>query len=150
MKIMKQLVCPISEEKINEKVTRFNALLAILFVVTGFLFNSVLFLVFLTADFYIRAYTKLKYSPISYVSSVLANAFNLNKKPINKAPKIFAARLGFVMALVISILFIFELNLAAMIVSGILIFFASLESILAICVGCYIYTYLVLPFYKKQ
>src|SRR6056297_1356736 len=146
--IMKHLVCPISEEKINEQVTRINALLTVLLVVAGFVFQSVLFFVFLLADFYIRAFTQLKYSPISFVSAKLVNALNLDKKPIAKAQKIFAARLGFVMTLAISILLYYNLVTAAIVIGGILVFFATLEFALAICVGCIIYTYLVLPFYK--
>jgi hypothetical protein len=68
---------------------------------------------------------------------------------IDKAPKIFAARLGLVMTSVITGLFIFELKVASVIVASILVFFASLEFFFAICVGCMIYTYLILPFYKK-
>jgi len=146
--IMKHLVCPISEEKINEQVTRINALLTVLLVVAGFVFQSVLFFVFLLADFYIRAFTQLKYSPISFVSAKLVNALNLDKKPIAKAQKIFAARLGFVMTLAISILLYYNLVTAAIVIGGILVFFATLEFALAICVGCIIYTYLVLPLYK--
>ncbi len=145
---MKHLVCPISEEKINEQVTRINALLTVLLVVAGFVFQSVLFFVFLLADFYIRAFTQLKYSPISFVSAKLANALNLDKKPIAKAQKIFAARLGFVMTLAISILLYYNLVTAAIVIGGILVFFATLEFALAICVGCIIYTYLVLPFFR--
>jgi len=149
MKIMKHLVCPVSEEKINEKVTRINALLTVMLVVAGFALNSILFFIFLLADFYIRAFTQLKFSPISFVSVKLANALNLDKKPIAKAQKVFAARLGFVMTLVISVLYFFNLSTAAMVIGGILVFFATLEFALAICVGCMIYTYLVLPFYNK-
>jgi len=68
---------------------------------------------------------------------------------IDKAPKVFAARLGFLMTTVIAVLFILELQLASFVVAGMLIFFAGLEFGFAICVGCTIYTYLILPFYKK-
>ncbi|MBT3385845.1 MAG: DUF4395 domain-containing protein [Prolixibacteraceae bacterium] len=146
---MKQLVCPISEEKINERITRINALATVLLTVTGIVFNSPIFIIFLMADFYIRAFTRLKYSPISYLSSKLANALNLNKKPIGKAQKIFAARLGFLMTLVITTLLLLDLGNVAIVVAGILVFLASLEFALGICVGCIIYTYFVLPFYKK-
>lgn len=149
MNSMKQLICPISNEYINERVTRINALLAILLIIAGLVFNSVLFLVFLTADFFIRAFTHAKYSPISYLSHQMANALNLDKKNIDKAPKIFAARIGFLMSLTIVILMLLELNSAALVIGGILVFFASLEFALAICMGCIIYTYLVLPFYKQ-
>lgn len=146
---MKNILCPISDERIDEQVTRLNALLAILAIALAFVSNSPLFLIILMADFYMRAFTKMKYSPISYVSSAIINALQLTKKPIDKAPKVFAARLGFVMTFVISVLYIFNYQLAALIVAAILISFAALEFIFAICVGCTIYSYLVLPFYKK-
>ena len=149
MKMMKQLICPISNEYVNEHVTRINALQAILLVSFAFLFNSVIFLIFLTADFYTRAFTNAKFSPISYLSNQMVNALNLNKKEIDKAPKIFAARMGFIMSLAITLLMLLELNTAAYVVGGILIFFASFEFALAVCMGCIIYTYLILPFFKQ-
>lgn len=148
MSNIKQLVCPISNEQISERVTRINALLAILMVVAGFVFNSPFFIVFLMADFFIRAFTKLKYSPLSYLSMKMANTFQLDKKLIDKAPKVFAARLGFLMTLIILVLMLLGLHTFALIVGGILVFFASLEFALAICMGCILYTYLILPFYK--
>lgn len=149
MKNMKQIVCPISNERISEQVTRLNAFFGVLLVVAGFVFNSSLFFLLLAADFYIRAFTKTKFSPISFISHSMVNALNLNKKSIDKAPKIFAARLGFLMTLTIVVLYFLQLNTAALVVGAILVFFASLEFALAICVGCILYTYLVLPFYKK-
>ncbi|MGQ8337204.1 DUF4395 domain-containing protein [Sunxiuqinia sp. A32] len=146
---MKNIFCPISDERINEQVTRLNALFAVLTIILGFVFNSALLLIFLAADFYMRAFTKIKYSPISYLSSRLSNGLNLPFKPIDKAPKIFAARMGFVMSTIISLLFVFNAGTAAIVVAGILGFFASLEFVFAICVGCTIYSYFVLPFYKN-
>lgn len=146
---MKNLVCPISEQRVNEQVTRLNAMFAIGIVILAFVMNSVALFVFMMADFFIRAYTDLKFSPISFVSHSLSNALNLPVKMIDKAPKVFAARLGFLMTTVISALFVLNLSLASIIISGFLIFFASLEFVFAICVGCMIYTYAVLPFYKK-
>ncbi|MDX8337653.1 DUF4395 domain-containing protein [Draconibacterium sp. IB214405] len=145
---MRQLVCPISTDKVDEKTTRINALIGILLVITGFVMNSSIFLIVLMADFFMRAFTQVKYSPVSYVSYRLSNALNLKEKQIAKAPKIFAARLGFFMSLVIVGLFLAQLHTAAMVVAGMLIFFATLEFALGICMGCIIYTYVVLPFYK--
>lgn len=148
MKKMKQLVCPISTEKVIEQVTRINALMAIILVLLGFMLNSVFFFLFLMADFYIRGFTRIKYSPLGFISYQMVGALNLNKKGTDKAPKIFAARLGFLISFIISLLFVFHLNSAAMVVAGILVFFATLEFALAVCMGCIIYTYLILPFYK--
>ena len=147
---MKNLICPISDLRVNEYVTRISALLAIVVIVLAFVLNSVFLFAFLMADFFIRAFTEIKFSPISFVSHNVSNALSLSVKMIDKAPKIFAARLGFLMTTVIAGLFILNMPTASMIVAGLLIFFAALEFVFAICVGCMIYTYLVLPFYKKQ
>lgn len=147
---MKNLVCPISEQRVNEQVTRLNAMFTIGITILAMVINSVALLVFMMADFYIRAFTDLKYSPISYVSHSLSNTLSLPVKLIDKAPKIFAARLGFLMSLTITALYILGFHLASYLVAGILVFFAGLEFIFAICVGCLIYTYAVLPFYRKQ
>ena len=146
---MKNIVCPISDERVNEQVTRLNAMFAIGIIVLAFVMNSVFLFVFLMADFFIRGFTSIRFSPINYASHYLSNAFNFPVKMIDKAPKVFAARLGFLMTTVIASLYILNLKLAAIIVSGILIFFASLEFLFALCVGCMIYSYLILPFYKK-
>ena len=145
---MKQLVCPVSNEKINENLTRLNAFFTILLVAAGFVFNSVFFPFFLLGDFFIRAFTKSKFSPVSYLSQTVAGFMHLSKKPIDKAPKIFAARLGFIMTLVIAVLFLFQLYTASLVVASVLAVFAFLEFAFGICVGCFIYTYFVLPLYK--
>ena len=146
---MKNLVCPISDQRVNEQVTRLNAMITIGIVVLAFVLNCVLLFIFLMADFFIRAFTEIKFSPINFASHYMSHTLNLPIRMIDKAPKVFAARLGFLMTTVIAGLFIFSFKIASVIVAGILIFFASLEFLLAVCVGCLIYTYLVLPFYKK-
>lgn len=146
---MKNLFCPISSERVNEQVTRLSALLTIVIVIAGFAFNSFIIMAFLAADFYIRAFTKMKYSPLSFVGFWLSNTLNLPLKQIDKAPKIFAARMGFAMTVVFTVLFALQLTTSAAIVAGILVLFAGLEFAVAFCAGCTIYTYLVLPFYKN-
>jgi hypothetical protein len=146
---MKNLVCPISDQRVNEQVTRINALLTVIVVVLAFVLNSAWLLAFLMADFFIRAFTEMKFSPISYTSHSVRSALSLSVKMIDKAPKIFAARMGFLMSTAIAILFLLNLTTAAVVVASILIFFATLEFAFGICVGCLMYTYLVLPFYKK-
>jgi len=146
---MKNLVCPISDQRVNEQVTRFNAMFTIGIIVLAFVMNSAILFVFLMADFFMRAFTEIKFSPLNFASHYLSNTLNLPVKLIDKAPKVFAARLGFLMTTVISGLFILDLKIASIVVSGMLIFFASLEFLFAICVGCMIYTYFILPFYKK-
>jgi len=146
---MKNLVCPISDQRVNEQVTRLNAFFTIIVLVLAFVLNSKLLFTFLMADFFIRAFTEVKFSPISYTSHSVRNALSLSVKMIAKAPKIFAARLGFLMTTAITALFILNMTAASITVAGLLIFFAALEFAFGICVGCMIYTYVILPFYKK-
>lgn len=146
---MRQLICPISSERTDERLTRASALFTIVLMAAGILLYSKLFLLFLVIDFYLRAFGNAKYSPVNFTSAGVLNLLQLDKKPIDKAPKIFAARMGFIMSLAAFILVMSGLYVSARVIGGILIFFASLEVLFGICVGCYIYTYLVLPFFKK-
>ena len=145
---MKQIVCPISKDKVNEQVVRLNAIIGVLLVIAGFAFDSAFYMLFLMSDFFIRAFTPARFSPVSFVSHWITNTMRLGDKQIDKAPKIFAARLGFLLLLVLNILVLTGAQTSAMIVGGIFVLFAMLEFALAICIGCIIYTYLVLPFYK--
>ena len=146
---MKNLFCPISDERVNEKVTRLTALLTIVVVITAFVMGSWLLMAFLVADFFIRGFTKMKFSPMSCASYWMVKLLKLPLKQTDKAPKIFAARMGLTMTLIFSILYAMQFTAPALIVGGILIFFATLEFAFAFCAGCTIYTYLVLPFYKN-
>ena len=147
---MKQLICPVSSEKVDEQRTRLNAFFTILLLAAGIYYKSIILLLVLLVDFYIRAFSNTQFSPVGYVSAGVARLMQLRKKPIDKAPKIFAARMGFVMTILITGLFLADYQVASIVVAAILIFFATLEFVLGICVGCYIYTYLVLPAYKKK
>lgn len=146
---MKSLLCPISDERVNEQVTRLNALMTMITVVVAFAINSLLVMVFLAADFYIRGFTQMKFSPLGFVSFKLNNTLNLPVKQIEKAPKIFAARMGFAISLIFTVLYGMQLGAASVIVAGMLVLFAGLEFAFAFCAGCTIYNYLVLPFYKN-
>jgi hypothetical protein len=118
------------------------------FIVAGLAFQLAVFPDVLMADLFIRAFTKSRFSPVSLASSLLVNTLGLEEKSIDKAPKIFAARLGFIMTLVISLLFLFGFPVAASVISVMLLILASLEFFFGICVVCMIYTLVVLPFYK--
>jgi len=145
---MIDLICPVSNEKTNERLTRLNAFFTVLLASLSFILSTPVFLMFLLIDFFIRAFTKGKYSPLCLLSRTLLSLLKLSEIKIDKAPKIFAARMGFVMTLAITLLFLLNLSIAAMAIAGILIFFATLEFAMGVCVGCMIYTYMVLPFNK--
>jgi predicted membrane protein len=67
---------------------------------------------------------------------------HLNPKMTDLAPKKFAATLGFIFCLLITATLIFNFATAAIILTSIMAVFALLESLFAVCVGCYVYTFL--------
>ncbi|SRR6056297_2903999 len=144
---MKNLICPVSPERVDENVVRFTALWVVLLLGLFFLFPNPYIPVFLIVDFFIRAFTKARFSPLSYLSQKVVGRQDSAPKLIDKAPKIFAARIGLFFSALILILFIAGLNTPVMLAAGVLGIFAFLECGINFCAGCYVYTYLVYPLY---
>jgi hypothetical protein len=146
----RDLICPVSNERVNERVIRANAFFTILLIVAAIFFNMPWLLLLLAADFYVRAFTSWKTSPIGFVSQKVVSALGLNLKSIDKAPKIFAARLGFLMSFTTALLFISGASTAATALAAILVLFASLELIAGFCAGCYIYSFVIIPMTSEK
>lgn len=141
---MKSLICPVSPLRINRTVVRLTgfcmAAMIGLYVWTG----NIYFIVAIVVDYGVRAWTPLPYSPVSWLSHQVATALTLPAHPQDKAPKIFAARVGFLFAL--ATLLLYWVNPMASTVIGLtLMIFALLEALADLCVGCLVYTYVVWP-----
>ncbi len=146
---MKALICPVSVEKIDNNIARLTGILTSIMIILFLITQNIWFIVILTLDFLIRSLVKVKYSPLSWISAKLVHYLSLKVKLIGKAQKIFAARIGFLFSFLSSIFYYID-PFSSFIISGILLFFALLEGVLDICVGCLIYTYLVYPFFGKD
>ncbi len=59
----KQLICPVSTERIDENQVRVTALGVVTMMGAFFMTGYVIFPALLAVDFFIRAFTTLKYSP---------------------------------------------------------------------------------------
>lgn len=140
--------CPVSDKKINENVARCNAVFTVILMVLFFWSQSILIPVLLMIDFFIRSLSAPRYSPLAVISGNLIRYLPFKEAPVNAAPKIFAARIGFVFSLVITVLLVFQFNAAAFIVAGVLSLFAILEGVFGICVACIIYPYVYRFVYK--
>ncbi len=144
---MNKLICPISDDRINKSVVRltgfFVAVTAIVYIVT---LNPWL-LVFLGVDFLIRAFSIFRFSPLSLVACGIIVGLKLKPTLIDKAPKLFAARVGLLFTLVGLGLYLIA-PIASIIVLGVLTIFALVESLFDFCVGCVVYTYLILPMHN--
>ncbi len=133
--------CPVSSEKVNENAVRLVALLVLLlslaFIATSFVWIFVL----LSLDFFIRGFTSYQVSPLKQLVKLITQLVPIKNKPVNAEPKKFAAKLGFILSAVITVIYFIGLVNLSVYLSILLVVFASLESLAAICVGCYIYDY---------
>ncbi len=147
MSFLDNVICPVSNVKVDSHVSRLtvflNAVFIALYVITG----NPLFMAVVALDYGIRVFASAKYSPLKWVATGIARAIGMSEKMVDQAPKMFAARVGFLFALV-SVLLAPQAAFASLVVAGTLLVFTILDSVFDFCVGCLTYNYLVLPFYQ--
>ena len=146
---MRTLICPISTLRINETTARLTGFLMATLIGLYLATGNLIFVMVSAVDYSIRAFTALPASPASWLAAHLGQWLHLPARPIDKAPKIFAARVGFVCALT-SISLYPRYRTGSRLVALVLLSFALLESVLNICAGCLVYTYLVFPRFKPK
>ncbi len=87
MKLFTELICPVSPEKVDENRVRVTALGVIIMMGAFFVTGNALFPALLFVDFFIRAFTRLPFSPLSWIAHKFVLAMGTNAIMINKAPK---------------------------------------------------------------
>jgi hypothetical protein len=150
MKLVTQLICPVSPERVDENRVRVTALGVVFTMGTFFVTGSPLFPAMLVVDFIIRAFTRLNYSPLSYVAHHFVKVIGTQPVLIDKAPKVFAARIGFILTSVTTLGALLHWPLLAYISGSVLVLFAFLECGLNFCAGCWLYTFVVYPLARKD
>ena len=116
-------------------------ILVILFEITG---NEFL-LLFITYGFLARVLTGPTLSPIGLIATrIIVPAVGSPDKPVPGPPKRFAQFIGLILSSAATILvFVFDSPASAKYLMAILGFFASLESILGFCAGCFVFGWLM-------
>ena len=112
----------------------------VLVLITAYLITGLdLLPIALLLDFTLRAFGLGQYSPLAFLAGQTAKALKLPAKPVYMPPKRFAARIGFLFCLGITILHYADEEVAATILGAVLAIFAALESLAGFCAGCYVY-----------
>jgi Domain of unknown function (DUF4395) len=145
----KSLLCPISPLRVGETTARLTGLLAAALIGVYALTGAAAIMLVLALDYGLRAGSRWRYSPLSWLATRLVRVLRLSDRPIDKAPKMFAARVGMLFALASALLTLVH-PLSGLVVALVLLGFALLESLLNICVGCLVYTYMMLPLFTKR
>jgi hypothetical protein len=150
MALFKELICPVSPDRLDENRVRVTAL-GVVFIMGSFFITGIwLFPALLFVDFFIRAFTRLPYSLLSWIAHVMIKLMGTRPVLIDKAPKVFAARIGFILTLLTTMGALLNWFLLAYLAGGVLVIFAFLECGLNFCMGCWVYTYLVYPLVRKD
>ncbi len=132
--------CPISKTQIDGNVARLNGLISLVFIALG-TYNKI-FWILLTIDFTLRSFI-IKYSPIANFSRLILNNINITPKPIDAAPKLFAAKIGLIMSVILIAVSLLGYSSTAFYFS---IFFSIpvfLETFFSYCLGCQMYSILM-------
>lgn len=139
----------ISKNHVNEKIVRIIAGQVVLLTILLLFTSWKILALFLVADFALRVFTKTP-SLLAFNAKLISKTFNLKPKPIFAAPKRFAASLGLLFSILIALLLYLDYTSIAYIVGSILIICAALEAFLNVCLGCYIYNWVIVPFDKNR
>ena len=146
----KNIICPISNKKINENVARMNGVLTMIFLLISLNINSIIPILFLSFDFLIRGLDLPKYSPFSKISNIINDLFSIKPIMINAGTKIFASRVGFLLSLLILLFYYVNLIYISIGVGVVFFICALLESLFNYCLACKIYPYFYMVVYKSE
>lgn len=138
--------CAIINLQVNENAARMNAFLVALAVTAFLLFRDMWIVLILAVDFFIRGFLKPSYSPLAMLSKAILKTIHARNKMVNAAPKMFAAKIGFILCIAIMTFGLSGVHSAALITGMVIIFFAALESLWGYCVGCKMHTILYKTF----
>ena len=132
--------CPVDFIPINENKARLTAFFVFILTIVYLLNGFWLIMAFLLGDFSLRAFNLGKYSLLGFISDAIIKQLKIKNKPVDRAPKRFAAGVGLVFSLAILVAGYFHQPLIVYSLSGALLFFAFLESCFGFCAGCYVYS----------
>lgn len=146
---MKNITCPVSGDRIPEAQPRVSAFVVVVLLGLSMIYDLWFISFVLFFDFFQRGVMGSRYSPVGQMSHYVALRWFSDSRVIDKAPKIFAARLGFLFTGVIVFAHTFGATEFAFVLSALLIVFASLECFLKVCIGCYVYSFIHRFFLEK-
>jgi hypothetical protein len=139
------LVCPISSQRVDSYVSRttvfLNAIAMAGFMVTG----SLALLGIVVVDYGIRMMGLVEYSPVRMIALPITRALRMPTKTVDLAPKLFASRLGWMCAVAAGALWLAAMPTASLAIAGMFLVLMLADSLAGACLGCAIYTYVVLP-----
>ncbi|WP_353662120.1 DUF4395 domain-containing protein [Hydrogenimonas sp. SS33] len=131
--------CPISNERVNERVARIVGALVFVFALLTIFRPQPLWLILLLADFTARSFYR-PWSPFARLARPLAERLG-EPQVVDAAPKIFAARIGLGMTAAALLAYATHHIELLRVVMAVMALCALLEALWSYCVGCKMYTF---------
>jgi hypothetical protein len=147
--MLNNLICPVSNVRINRNVVRVNGLITTLALVTYAFTGWAFVIIPVGLDYIIRAMMDAPMSPMARFATAVTSALGIPYRAMDKAPKVFASRIGVCFAMGAAVCH-FVAPAAAPWLAGTLAVFTTLESVFDLCVGCVVYTYIALPLFRAR
>jgi len=133
-------ICPIEGTLINEPTVRVVAALVAITASVGIYFQSPVIFLFLSFDFFVRGFDKKEWSLFRYFGIKTVTLIDVKEKMIDSGGKKFASKVGFILSTLLTLAGFLQLPIVVYPLGGILVLFATMEAVLAYCVGCKIYS----------
>jgi hypothetical protein len=129
---------------VNEKAARTVAGGVVLMALAAIVFRAEWLLIVIALGFLARVLTGPKLSPLGQLATRVVAPRLGEPKYVPGPPKRFAQAMGVTMSLAAVVLyFALGLHTAAWVVTGVLAFAATLESVFALCLGCQVFAVLM-------
>ena len=135
------IICPISNNRIDENIARLNAAQTVVLLVLFLLSFNLIPIFLLIVDFVLRSSGQSAYSPLAIVSKKLHKILKLKSKPVNAGPKIFACSVGVVFSVIVALSASLAFVGFAFVVASIFAICAFLEAAFSFCIACRIYPF---------
>lgn len=124
----------------NTNVVRIVALQVVVIALLYLYTKQAVFIYLLLVDFFIRGVLRSPNTLFVIIASKIEKSILKSGKSIDRSPKLFAAFIGFLFALSITISYALNWLIVSYVLSGILVFFALLEGVFEYCVACRFYS----------
>lgn len=144
------LSCPVDFVSVNENKIRIIALHVFVLSIIILFSPHWLSIGLLAIDFFLRTFKLNKFSPFAISAAGITKVLTLGFKPVDQGPKRFAAGVGLTFSLAMLATYFANYTTATLILTATITVFSFLESFLAFCAGCYVYTFLVRVFKTRQ
>ena len=136
---MLAMSCPISNQRVDSYVARFRAFLVLVTAIMFLLGYAQWLMYFFCLDFFILGFIRPSMSPVCLLIKHTLTKLNIKKHPVDAAPKLYAAKIGFICTALIIVFSNFGLTIPTFAILAMLMACAALESFFDFCVGCQMY-----------